>query len=69
MQARRRRFPRRCHRTMAEFSRRPIRFNAVVSIAAKIAHLYDLARERRLIPAEPFEYVAVEIDETLEAKR
>jgi hypothetical protein len=61
MQARRRRFPRRCHRM-------PIRFNAVVSIAAK-TDLYDLARERRLMPAEPFEHVAVEVNETLEAKR
>jgi hypothetical protein len=37
MQARRRRFPRRCHRTNGRFFKAPIRFNAVVSIAAKIA--------------------------------
>jgi hypothetical protein len=28
-----------------------------------------LARERRFISAEPLEHVAIEIDETLEAKR
>jgi hypothetical protein len=32
-------------------------------------HLYDLARERRFIAAEPFEHVAIEIDKALETKR
>jgi hypothetical protein len=31
--------------------------------------LYDLPRERRFIPAEPFKHISIEIDQALETKR